>query len=130
MMAAPLLGGCAMSFPMTSMVPGGDDITGSLADVPFGQLLDEEDRRRERAALATALDPQGDGATIHWENPKTGHKGSITASGHAYPADNKVCRGFTGDLTHKGGQRSMQGTACIVAAGEWALKTVDAPKKV
>ena len=58
-----------------------------------------------------------------WENAKTGHKGAITASGHAYPSDTKICRGFSGELVHKGGQRSMEGTACIVTAGEWAVKT-------
>ncbi len=104
------------------MLPAGDDITGSLATVPFGQLLDEEDRRREKAALATALDPQGDGATIHWENPKTGRKGSITAVGHAYPEDTRICRAFLSDLRQNGDPRTLQGTACTLTAGEWIVK--------
>ncbi len=104
------------------MVPANDDVTGALATVPFGQLLDEEDRRREKAALGTALDPQGDGSTIHWENPTTGHKGAITPVGHAYPDDTKICRAFLGDLQHEGTKRTIQGTACTVTAGDWAVK--------
>ena len=59
--ATPILGACSMSFPMASMLPVSDDVTASNSTIPFARLLDEEDRRREKAALATALDPQGDG---------------------------------------------------------------------
>jgi surface antigen len=113
--------------PMSSMLPA-DDVTGSLTKVPFGQILDDEDRRRETAALATALDPQGDGSTIRWENPKTGHKGAVTPVGHAYPADSKICRAFLSDLdgaTHP----TLQGTACTIAAGEWTVKDMKPFKK-
>jgi surface antigen len=120
--AAPALAACSVTMPMHSMVPASDDVTGALATVPFGQLLDEEDRRREKAALATALDPQGDGATIHWENPKTAHTGSITPVGHAYPDDTKVCRAFRAELAHAGDQKAITGTACIITAGEWAVR--------
>ena len=118
-LTAPTLGGCAVSFPMSSLLPGGDDVTGSLSKVPFGALLDEEDRRRERAALATALDPQGDGSTVPWANPKSGHRGSVTAVGSAYPADSKVCRAFVGDLQTAGAPKTVQGKACTIAAGDW-----------
>ena len=87
-----------MSFPIGSLAPATEDVTGSSSPVPFGRMLDAEDRRREKAALATALDPQGDGATVHWENATSGSKGAITAVGHAYPADGKICRAFLGDL--------------------------------
>ena len=125
---APALGGCSMSFPMNSMLP--DDVTGSLAKVPFGALLDAEDRRRETAALATALDPQGDGSTVHWENQKSGRRGSITAVGHAYPQDTSVCRGFVGSMIEGATSRAVEGTACTVAAaGDWEVKDVKPFKK-
>jgi len=124
---SPALGGCSMSFPMGSMLP--DDVTGSLAKVPFGALLDAEDRRREMAALATALDPQGDGSTVHWENPKSGRKGSLTAVGHAYPQESNVCRAFIGDMSEGVRSREVEGTACTVAAGDWEVKDVKPFKK-
>ncbi len=111
-----------MSFPITSLVPAGDDVTGSNSKVPFGRLLDEEDRRREKAALATALDPQGDGSAIRWENPKSGNKGMFTPQGHAFTQDGRVCRSFVGELKQDGDQKAILGTACAVAAGDWDVR--------
>ena len=111
-----------MSLPIASMLPAGDDVTGSNSHIPFGRMLDEEDRRREKAALATALDPQSEGASVHWENPKTANKGSFTPVGHAYPADGKVCRAFLGDLKQDGTARTIQGTACAASAGDWVVR--------
>lgn len=127
--SAPLLGGCAMSFPMGSMLPASDDITGSLSKVPFGSLLNEEDRRREKAALATALDPQGDGTTVRWENQKSGNTGSVTPVGHAYPSDSRICRGFEGTIKRDGVERSLHGTACTVAAGDWEVRDAKPSRK-
>ena len=120
---APAIGGCSLSFPIAPLLPS-DEVTGSASPVPFGQLLDEEDRRREKAALSTALDPQGDGSTVRWENGKSGAKGAITAVGRAYTADGKVCRAFLGDLSRDALHRAVQGTACAVAAGDWELREV------
>ena len=110
-----------MSFPMASLMPGADDVTGSDSPVPFGRLLGEEDRRRELAALATALDPQGDGSTVKWDNMKSGNRGAITASAKAYSTDSKVCRAFVGELKQGDTTRKLQGVACTLAAGEWRV---------
>ncbi len=120
---ACVLGGCSVSVPIASLVPG-DEVTGSNSPVPFGRLLDEEDRRREKAALATALDPQGDGATVHWANDKSGAKGAITPAGRAYPLDGKVCRPFHADLRRDAASRHVEATACTAAAGEWLVRDV------
>ena len=109
-----------MSFPMASLMPG-DDVTGSNSPVPFGRMLDEEGRRRETAALSTALDPQGDGATVKWDNAKSGDRGAITPVGKAYSADGKICRAFIGELKRKEANHKLQGIACAVSAGEWKV---------
>ena len=119
--AAAALGGCSVTFPMASLAPN-DAVTGSIATVPFGGVLDAEDSRREKAALATALDPQGDGATTFWENSRSGHKGAISADGRAYTADGKICRAFTSALEGVGAKRSVSGVACAVAAGDWVVQ--------
>ncbi len=117
-----------MSFPMASLMPG-DDVTASNSPVPFGRMLDEEDRRRETAALGTALDPQGDGATVKWDNVKSGDKGAITAVGKAYNAESKVCRAFIGELMQRDVMHKLKGTACAESAGEWKV-TASKPVKV
>lgn len=116
-----------MSFPMASMMPG-DDVTGSNSPVPFGRMLGEEDRRREMAALATALDPQGDGATVKWDNSKSGHRGAITAQGKAYNSDSKICRAFTSEFDGNDMHRRLEGHACTAAAGEWKVADAEPSK--
>ena len=118
-----------MQFPIASLVPEKDDITGSTSNVPFGRLLDEEDRRRQKAALATALDPQGDGSPIRWENPKTGNRGMFDPQGHAFTMDGKVCRSFVGELRQDNDQKAVVGTACAVSAGDWEVGMMKALRK-
>jgi surface antigen len=114
---------------MASMLPVSDDVTASNSTIPFARLLDEEDRRREKAALATALDPQGDGSPVHWENGKTNTKGIFTAQGHAFSADSKICRSFVGELIQETVQKTISGTACAVSAGEWAVRDMKSVPK-
>ena len=83
-------------------------------------MLDEEDRRRELAALATALDPQGDGALVKWENAKSGEHGTIVAEGKTYTKDAKICRGFRSELL-RDRVRRLRGVACTLSAGEWRV---------
>ncbi len=118
-----------MQFPLASFVPDKSDVTGSNSSVPFGRLLDEEDRRRQKAALATALDPQGDGSPIRWENPRTGNQGMFNPQGHAFTMDGKVCRSFIGELKQDSNQKAILGTACAVNAGDWEVHTMKALPK-
>jgi len=108
-----------------------DDVTGSihkpLPDLPHD--LGPEDRRRAFAALATALDPQGEGSAVTWENPQTGAKGSFTPVGHAYPTDGKVCRAFIAQVEENDHDTRLQGTACRGRANEWTLSEISPWRK-
>ena len=125
-----LLGGCSIA-----MTPGpktdefraqADDVTASIKrggpDLP--RELDAEDKRRAFAALATALDPQGEGAVVNWENPQTGAKGGFTPVGHAYPIDGKVCRAFLADVGAKEREQRLQGTACRESTNDWTISEI------
>ncbi len=99
------------------------DVTGSIRKpaVELAHGLDAEDLRRANAALATALDPQGEGGAVAWENPQTGSKGSFTPVGHAYPSDVKICRAFLAEVVVKDETKRHQGTACREKTNEWTL---------
>ena len=56
--------------------------------------LGPEDLRRALGAMAIALDPQGNGAPVHWSNPQTGSKGAFVQAGKPYPSDAVVCRAY------------------------------------
>lgn len=110
-----------MSMPIAPLTSSSDDATDSIPSSSLERLLDAEDWRRAKAALSTALDPQGNGAPVVWDNPQSGDKGSFAPTGKAYPSDGKICRAFSSQINRKSDEQSMQGTACSGKAGEWTI---------
>lgn len=101
-------------------------MTGSIERRPvsFGDDLGEEDWRRARAALAVALDPQGNGRPVQWDNPETGLKGSVNPTGLPYVAEDLICRNFLASVIGPRRNRFVRGTGCRMSGGEWTLKRV------
>jgi surface antigen len=115
--------GCSLSFPMAGFV---DDpiATGSIArtDALLFKALDQEDGRRARAALAVALDPQGNGASVAWSNPQSGAKGSFVATAVPFTEGSHVCRAFRADVEpDPRSAHAVEGSACRGAEGEWTV---------
>lgn len=108
-----------------------EDTTGSIPKTAptLSRALDAEDVRRAGAAMSTALDPQGSGASVKWDNPQSGAKGSFTPVGQAYPLDGKVCRAFLAEVTANETQEKVQGAACREKSADWALTDVKPWKK-
>jgi hypothetical protein len=133
--AAAWLSGCSMALPSASSPTlwegPKDDVTGSIPAfrAPLSHSLNQEDWRRASAAMGTALDPQGDGSTVNWDNPQTSARGSFTAIGQAYPRDGKICRAFVAEIDAKDSVESLKGTACREKAAEWAPFDVKPWKK-
>lgn len=119
---------------MASLLGGEEEpsVTGSLpakSISPLSPDLGQEDWRRAKAALAVALDPQGNGAAVDWDNPETGRKGSFIPVGQPFVAADEICRAFLASLNDAVADKSLQGTACRPSGGEWALKDVKPWKK-
>jgi surface antigen len=91
---------------------------------PLSPELAAEDWRRAKGALAIALDPQGSGASVSWDNPDTDSKGNFAPVGQPFVNTDEICRAFLATLTAKGNATSLQGTACRPSGGEWAIKDV------
>lgn len=131
------LGGCSFAVPMadskSSAMWQGDpqDVTGAIPKVPpvLSKAFDAEDTRRASAAMSTALDPQGSGASVNWDNPQSGTKGAFTPVGAAYPLDGKICRAFIADVNAKSSAEKLQGVACREKTAEWMLTEVKPFKK-
>lgn len=124
-------GACSMTFPMASLVDE-PETTSSLGARPVSPLsadLGTEDWRRAKAALAVALDPQGSGAQVSWDNPDTGLKGSFTPVGQPFVKSDEICRAFLASVTGSATASSLQGTACRPSGGEWAITEVKPFKK-
>lgn len=124
-------GGCSLSFPMGSLFGGDDLTTGSIkpAEPPIVALapdLTAEDWRRARGALTLALDPQGNGAPVTWDNPETGRNGRFVPVGEPFVKGDEICRAFRAEIEGKAGSIQREGLACRPSGGEWSLKSVAA----
>ncbi|MBP1181852.1 surface antigen [Methylobacterium sp. PvR107] len=106
-------------------------VTGSIEKRPmsFGDDLVEEDWRRARAALGVALDPQGNGRPVKWDNPETGLHGTVNPTGLPYVAEDLICRNFLASVVAPGRSRFVRGTGCKPSGGQWTLKRVRAATK-
>lgn len=96
---------------------------------PLSPDLGTEDWRRARGAMAVALDPQGSGSAVTWDNPDTGMRGSFTPVGQPFVRNDEICRAFLATLSGQASQSSLQGSACRPSGGEWVLKDVKPWKK-
>jgi surface antigen len=131
------LSSCSIAIPVSSSNNSAmwrdapEDVTGSIVKPPLklSRRLDTEDVRRATAAMSTALDPQGSGASVNWDNPQSGAKGSFTPVGQAYPLDGKICRAFLAELSANEATERLQGAACREKTAEWALTDVQPFKK-
>ncbi|PZR87070.1 MAG: hypothetical protein DLM68_08975 [Hyphomicrobiales bacterium] len=126
-----ILAGCSMALPISPLMSPGskEDATGAVPKSALAGLLDAEDWRRAKAALSTALDPQGNGSLVGWDNPDSGNKGSFIPVGKAYPLEAGICRVFLAEVDRKGDEQALQGTACSDKQGEWTIAEAKPWKK-
>ncbi len=119
-------GACSFSFGVVGLDEAEPQATGSIAakaPAPLSPDLDEEDWRRAKAALAVALDPQGPGTQVSWDNPASGRKGTFTPKSAPFVQNDLICRSFSALITGASAP-SLEGTACRPSGGEWAVKDV------
>ncbi len=116
--------GCSLSFPIASLKPDGTP-TGTIdrSSAFLSPALDGEDLRRAKAALSIALDPQGNGARVSWQNPQSGARGAFTASDPPFTEHDRVCRAFAAEVVPgAGAERRLSGSACRESDGSWELR--------
>ncbi|WP_210497193.1 RT0821/Lpp0805 family surface protein [Microvirga antarctica] len=122
--------GCSFSYSVIGLSEDGPEITGSIpkkASSPLSADLNEEDWRRAKAALAVALDPQGPGTLVSWDNPDTALKGHFTPTGAPYVKNDEICRAFSAQVSGNT-SASLSGHACRPSGGDWAIKDVKPAK--
>lgn len=120
------MAGCALPVSMPGM---GDEVsTGTIKPTvvsPFSAEMDVEDWRRAKSALETALDPQGNGAKVAWDNPQTGAKGAFVPLAQPYPKEDGICRAFTARVEVQGrAPRMLKSSACRRNGGDWIVGNV------
>lgn len=138
MATAFLSSGCAVILPFDSLQP--DLETTQSINPPSALLshdLNEEDWRRAQSALSLAVDPQGSGQPVNWDNPASKKRGVFTPIGQFTLVENTICRKFISvlidqtksQIKHQAkfaghGESRHEGQACRVGPGEWVMKDV------
>ena len=121
------VGGCSFSYQLDDMFSKKDDAgsTASLrlaAPKPPAESPAEGDLAFARAAASEVLTRGGKDASMPWENPSTGARGTITPLATVYNQDGATCRDFVVSYVKNGSESWLQGEACRVARGKWEVR--------
>ena len=77
-----------------------------------------------KAAAADMLAKGRKDASVPWENPRTGARGTVTPLASAYSQDGFQCQDFLASYV-KGEQESWyQGGACRIHGGRWQVRDI------
>jgi surface antigen len=73
-------------------------------------------------AVSEALGKAGRDASVPWEDPTTGARGTVTALSNAYNQDGTTCRDFLASYVRNGAESWLQGEACRSFQGRWEVR--------
>lgn len=146
MLAVALLAGCANSDMGTKQTGGavlggiGGAVagaqfgkgTGQLATTAIGALLgayigsevgkslDKADQQAANQAGQRAFESAPSGSPVAWNNPDSGHSGTVTPT-RTYYDGSQPCREYQTTVTIDGKTENAHGTACRQADGSWRV---------
>jgi len=119
-------GGCSMSYQLESFF-GDGTTTGSILPrhgTKSAQALPpEHDLAYAKAAASEVLRRGEKDASLDWENPSTGARGTVTPIASSYSQDGQTCRDFLASYVSERVQSWMQGEACQ-DKGAWEVRTL------
>jgi len=95
----------------------GGMLLGGLA----GNLLDERDKRLAAEAAQKALEATPTGNSVAWNNPDSGHSGTITPTKTYQASSGSYCREYQTIVIVNGKEEKGYGTACRQPDGSWKL---------
>ena len=98
----------------------GGALLGMWVGSNLGAHLTEGDRRYHDNATRTAYEvPNGE--TVQWDNPQTGHMGTVTPTRTGRTNSGAYCREFQQTITIDGATERAYGTACQQPDGSWQI---------
>jgi len=125
-----------MSYQLDSYFGGSKSETtgsiGAIAAAPerksAGDLPPEADLVYARAAASEVLRRGEKDASLPWENPQTGARGTVTPIASAYEQGGRTCRDFLASYVVGPAQAWLQGEACKQKEG-WQVRSLKPWKK-
>ena len=121
------LGGAATGGLIAAAAGGGGAgiaagvIGGALLGGLIGNFLDQRDKEMQAKAASQALESAPAGKTVAWQNPDSGHAGTVTPTRTYQTAQGTYCREYTQTVTIDGKKENSYGTACRQPDGSWKI---------
>ena len=125
-------GGCSFSYQLDNLFAKKDDpsVTGTMQPAPLTVrpadiVPPEADLAMARAAATEIMTKGGKDASLSWENPQTGTRGTVTPIASARNEDGGVtCHEFLASFEREGSSSWMQGDACRANKGKWEVRSL------
>jgi surface antigen len=125
--------GCALSYKLDSIF--GDKAESSKPEVTSGIAqfaqtsaakpeFSDSDLAFARAAASEVLARGGKDASLPWENPHTGARGTVTPVAATHNQHGQICRDFLASYVRAGSEAWLQGEACRKTAGHWEVTSL------
>ena len=117
-----------MSYQLDSLFGSNTDTTGSITPPPgtqsATQLPPDDDLAYARAAASEVLRRGEKYASLPWENPNTGARGTVTPIATAYTQGKETCRDFLASYVKGSEQSWLRGEACKHTTGVWQVRSI------
>ena len=122
------LGGAAAGGLLGSVIGKGKGrlaavAVGTLAGAFLGRMavksMTSEDQQMAEANAQRSFEYQPSGATSSWNNPNSGHHGSVTPQAAYQNNQGQICRDFTSVVVIEGKEEKIRGTAW--SSARWCL---------
>ena len=97
-------------------------IGGALIGGVVGNYLDDRDKKMAADSAHRALESAPSGQTVAWNNPDSGHSGTVTPV-RTYQSQGTYCREYQQTVTIDGKQERSYGTACRQPDGSWRIQS-------
>lgn len=96
-------------------------LLGGLLGGAVGSQLDNNDRQTAALTTQKALEQVPSGQTTSWQNPDSGHSGTVTPVRTFQQPSGQYCREFEQTVTIGGQRQKSYGTACRQPDGSWQI---------
>lgn len=101
---------------------GAGVLAGGLFGNRVGSKMDCDDQGYHNRTAQSALETQRVGATSSWNNPDSGHSGTVTPTRTWQRYDGRYCREFEQTVQIEGRLERATGTACRQDDGTWRIE--------
>jgi surface antigen len=96
-------------------------LAGAFAGSEVGKSLDRADQVAMQQTSQGALETHRTGQTANWQNPDSGHSGTVTPTRTYQTASGENCREFQQTVTIAGKTETAYGRACRQPDGTWKI---------